>query len=175
MAEEATETARQDKRLEILWGFGAVIAGLVVVIGILAVTIIRTGGEARLLATEGREAVADVLDRREVETRSVDNEGRVRYDWDHFATLRFDTPDRRGVEVETRITPARYEALQVGDRVTIRYAASDPRVVEFEPGEKAGEVALLRWAAIGLGVIAAGIGGLMLRQYRQAGRSAGGA
>lgn len=151
---------------EAIYGLLAVIGGLAVVIAILLWSVLQTGHEARLLAEEGREAVADVLDLRREETRKVDDEGRVRFDIEHFVRVRFDTPDRRGVEVEAMVTAARYEALQVGDRITLRYAASSPEVIEFEAGERAGEANLLRWVALGMGVVAIGLGVVAVRQFR---------
>lgn len=162
--------ARRDwaARLEPIYGLLAVIAGLCVVIAVLSWFVVTTGVEARLLAEEGREAEAEVLDLRREETRKVDDDGRVRLDVAYFVTVRFDTPVRRQVEVETAISDARFAALRVGQRVLLRYAASDPGVIEFEAGEKAAEAAFLRWVALGLGVIAAGLAVLAVRQSRAA-------
>lgn len=155
---------------EAIYGLLAVIGGLCVIIAILLWVLVQEGGAARLLAEEGREAEATVMDLRREETRRVDDQGRVRFDVEHFVTVRFDTPARRGVEVEATVGADRHDALRRGDRIMIRYAASDPQVIEFEAGERAAEAAFLRWVALGLGVVAAGLGVLAVRQYRGAGR-----
>lgn len=151
---------------EAIYGFLAVIGGLCVIILILVWFLLQVGDAARLLAEEGREAEAEVLDLRREETRKVDDDGRVRFDIEHFVTVRFDTPGRRGVEVEAMVSAARHDGLRRGDRIVIRYAASDPGVIEFEAGERAQEAAFLRWVVLGLGAIALGLGVLAVRQYR---------
>jgi hypothetical protein len=153
--------------LDAMFGWYAVIGGLLVALAVVVWFLLDVGREARLLATEGREAEATVLDLREVKTRRVDNDGRVHHDIDHYARVRFDTPERRGVVAETRITEARFEMLEKGMMVPLRYAASDPEVIEFQAGEKAGEATLLRWAALGLAVIAGGLSVFAWRQRRK--------
>lgn len=150
---------------EAIYGLLAVIGALCVIIVILLWSVLQEGGAARLLAIEGREAVAEVRDLRREETRRVDDQGRVRLDVEHFVTVRFDTPAARGVEVEAMVEAERYAALRRGDRIEIRYAASDPGVIEFQAGDRAGEAAFLRWVAFGLAVVAAGLGVLAVRQY----------
>lgn len=166
MAEPAAK-ASSSIVLDTVFGWYAVIGGLLVALAVVVWFLLDVGREARLLATEGREAEATVLDLRRVETRRVDNDGRVRFDVEHFARVRFDTPEKRGVVAETQITEARFQALEKGMTVPMRYAASDPEVIEFQAGDKAGEAAFLRWAALGLAVIAGGLSVFAWRQRRK--------
>ena len=165
MAEPAAEKASSTV-LDAMFGWYAVIGGVLVALAVVVWFMLDVGREARLLANEGREVEAVVTDLRRVETRRVDNDGRVRYDVELYASVRFDTPGRRGVEAETQVTEERFLALEKGMRVPVRYAAPDPQVIEFQAGDKAGEAAFLRWVAIILAVIAGGLSVVAFRQRR---------
>jgi hypothetical protein len=154
------------RKLEALWGFGAVIGALVLIVLWILWHLAQVGGAARLLAEEGRDVTAEVVNLRQEVTRRTDAEGRGYDDFTSFVTVRFDTFETRGVTVEAEVDDDRYAGLSLGQRIDLRYAASDPQVIEFEPGEAAGETAFLRWVAIGLGLIAAVLAGVALRQYR---------
>lgn len=121
------------------------------------------GAEARLIAAEGRAAEAVVADSRISETRSG---GRV--DEDYFVTLRFTDAAGQSHEVEVEVTSDRHAVLPEGSTLTLRYAPSDPRVVEITPGDLAAATRRANIAALILGGVAVvfGAGWAMIRRPR---------
>ncbi len=123
--------------------------------------------EARLLAAEGQEAVAEVLDRRIIETRSTDSDGRTTTSRTYYLRLAFTTAAGDRVEIEPSVGQARYEATPQGTRLTLRYAPSNPAVIEFEAGGREAEAGVLRLVWQGLALLVVVFTGLALWKLRR--------
>ena len=118
------------------------------------------GAEARLLEAEGQEALAQVTDHRIVETRERDHDGRVSTSTSYYVTLAFAPAGGAPVTVEHSVSRDRYEALKTGDEVALIYAASDPGVIEFARGDRAGEAVALGWVSVVTGAVSLVLGGI---------------
>jgi Protein of unknown function (DUF3592) len=139
------------------------------------------GEDAKLLAAEGREIEAEVLNRRIVETIEYDRDtgsnsnssfDRQRKKTTHYVTLAYNPSENERIEMETSVSQSRYQALGNGAKVKIFYAPSNPQLIEFEKGEKAGEAKLFSWISIGLMVVAVGMAALGIYLRRPSAASA---
>ncbi len=129
---------------------------------------------AVLLAREGQEVQAEVLDRRVTEKIEIDREKdlnsplRERKVTTYYLRLAYVTAAGERIETEVSVPQGRYEAAATGGTVRIFYAPSQPSVFEFERGEAASGARLFRWLSWGLGGLALVLAGLGLRLRRAA-------
>lgn len=132
------------------WAFCALI--LSVFSGFMFMGSVDGERDARLLAAEGVSIAAVVTDKRAaVSFRKHGASTSYRI------LLAYAPPNSAWIEVTETISKKRYDEVDVGDRMTIWYARSNPRVYEFKPGEMAGSARFGWWFAIAmaLGAIAA--------------------
>lgn len=133
--------------------------------------------DAALLAREGQEVQAEVLDRRITERIEVDRDKdlnsplRERKVTTYHLRLAYVTAAGERIETEVAVSRARYEAAETGGALRLFYAPSKPTVIEFERGEAAAEARAFRWVFWGLGVLSLGLAGLgvWLRRRERAG------
>jgi hypothetical protein len=121
--------------------------------------------DARLLAAEGTEIEAEVLDRRIVEKIEYDDDdkssgSRTRKTTTYCLTIAYSPSENERIEMETSVSQARYETSGTGAKIKLFYAPSNPRLIEFEKGEKAKSASFLRWFGMGLAVMAVGLAAL---------------
>lgn len=160
-------TPAQNSNIVAVAAFG-IIAGVCVLVAVLIWFIERgISAEARLLAAEAVEAPAVVLDRRMVESRNTDKDGHTTTSMSYYLRLEFVTAAGDRVEIEPSVGQERYDASPAGTTLTLRYAPSDPRVVEFEAGERAAEAGVLQWIWKSAGGLAAVFAVLALWKTRR--------
>lgn len=152
----------------ILYPMAAIFLVIAVVFHFVAGSVAR---EADLLASEGMEAEATVTDSRIVEIRKTDRDSdgftRTETDIDYYLTLEFVTAEGKTIELEKSVSNAQYNKHDKGDKLTLRYAKSDPTVIEFEKGSRAGDAGIFKWLSWGLGALGVILGGaatLLLRK-----------
>ena len=104
---------------------------------------------AKRFEAEGQDALAVVEDKYVREGR--DSDGNRTYTY--YFVLEFVTQRREEMSVSTSVGSRLYDRHGVGDELQIRYLASDPDTVEMEEGEYARGAAVLRWVALGLGIV----------------------
>ncbi len=129
------------------------------------------GEDAKRLAAEGQEIEAEVIGRRIVEKIEYDRDSnsnsnssfnRERKTTTYYVTIAYNPTGNERIEKETTVSRSRYEALGDGAKVKIFYAPSDPQLIEFEKGEKAGEAKFFFWISLVVGTLAVGLLGLGL-------------
>jgi hypothetical protein len=123
----------------------------------------QAGEESQLLATEGIAIEATVIEKH----RSRSGSRTRRHSNSYHIRLAYTPPGMARVEVDESFSRSRYEAVDVGDRMTIRYAPSRPRVHEFSPGDKASVARRVWWLAVGSAFGAMGAAVWAWRQWGQ--------
>ena len=120
---------------------------------------------ARRLAEGGQEIEAVITDKRIVEREEVDNDGDRRRSTNHYLTVSFTPPSGETVVADELVGQPRYDAAQIGQKVTLFYLPEEPTLFEFERGDKASDAGVFRWISIGLGGvgIAVALGAFLLR------------
>ena len=104
---------------------------------------------AQRVEAEGRDALAVVEDKYVREGR--DSDGNRTYTY--YFVLEFVTQRREEMTVSKTVGRAFYDTRDVGDELQIRYLSSEPSTVELEEGDYARGAAVLRWVALGLGIV----------------------
>lgn len=104
----------------------------------LAVAAVQ-GYAAQRLAREGVQATATVTDRQITERRRTNG---TRFET-YAVTLAFTTAEGTPTEARSQVDRARYETLTLGTPLALTYAASDPALIELEPGATARRAAAI--------------------------------
>ncbi len=141
---------RSEVARHVAWAIMAVI--LCLFAGFVFAMSVNAGRDGRLLAAEGVAIEAVVIDK-DTTTRHRRRHTSTSY---YYLLLSYTPPGMARVEVKESVSRGRYEAMDVGDRMTIRYAPSQPRVHELDPGEKAGSARFQSWMAVGAALGALG-------------------
>jgi hypothetical protein len=115
------------------------------------------GRDARLLEAEGRMTEAEIVEKWIVRGDDDDAD-------DYLVRLRF--ADARGQvhTVREDIGARRWNRLETGDTLPVRYAESDPSVIETREGETARTALWLGIAAAAMGAAALGLTARALRR-----------
>ncbi len=115
---------------------------------------------ARLLAAEGVETTATLVAGQVEEGRGDDR---------RIVTVAFAGPDGQEMRVRGVVSQALYGSLAVGDTLPVRYARSNPQVMEAEPGAVAGPARVTGWIAVVMGAVFAALLAAALRRRGGAG------
>jgi hypothetical protein len=147
----------------VLYGMAAVFLGIAALLYVVGQ---QAAADARLLAAEGVAVEATVGTRTVTETRSRDQDDRMKTTRSYRVELRFTTAEGKAVEVERGVSQAQYDRLEEGQPVEIFYVPSRPTLVGFEKGGDTGGAWVL-WgigAVFGLVGLGLGLGGRALRR-----------
>jgi hypothetical protein len=148
----------------------AAVAGILLLVAVGLVLGARaTAADGRLLAREGVPIEAEVMDRQiDEDWERTANGNRVKR-LAYHVTLRYHPEGRAPVLVRESVTKERYDALAKGARITVTHAPSDPRVFEFQAGDRMGEAWLMQVIGLAMGALAlgAGVGAWALRRAGQ--------
>ncbi len=117
----------------------------------LLLTIMSNSEEntARLFATEGIATTAQVQDK--YYTRDTDSDGDV--DVTYYLALSFTTHAERRMEIVTSVNQARYNRTDPGTTIPLWYLESTPDRVQLSQTEHADISNVLRWIALGFGLV----------------------
>jgi Protein of unknown function (DUF3592) len=118
--------------------------------------------KSRLIAAEGVAVVAEVTGL-EVEVSHGKNGPTRKY----MVDLVFPGPEGQQVSARRSVSRSLYNRLAPGSDLRLRYAASDPTVIEIEPGAMAEGAGLAGWSALlflALTAVFAGAEGLRRRR-----------
>lgn len=123
------------------------------------------GASAQRLAEGGQEIEAVITDKRIVEREEIDRDGDRRRSTNHYLTVSFTPSSGEAVTADELVGQTRYDAVQVGQKVTLYYLPEEPTLFEFARGDKASDAGVFRWLAIGLAGAgcAAAVGAFLLR------------
>ncbi|MGL4234827.1 hypothetical protein [Tabrizicola sp.] len=116
---------------------------------------IAAGRDSWLLAVDGTAIDAVVLDKHVAESDPERHRPAS-----YYLQLAYAPPGTDRVEVEDGVSPSRYDAVDPGDHMTIRYVPSNPDVFEIEPGGQTGSERFGWWLGIGsvIGALGAAVG-----------------
>lgn len=125
------------------------------------------GKDSRLLAAEGVTISATVVEKHIEDHRRRSGSGARRHSKSYHLRLAYSPSGLARVEVQESVSRRRYDVTEVGDLMTIRYAPSQPRVFEVEPGDAAGAARTQWWLAFGSALGALGSAVWAWRQWGQ--------
>ena len=126
-------------------------ASLIAAVGLLILTAFSAGNlySAGALDKDGEVALATVADKRFEVTTDSDGDDETVY----YVTFKFAAQARGEVTVESEVDWAYYDGVAVQDLREVRYLRSDPTLLEYEPGQFRRTGTLLRYIALGLGIV----------------------
>jgi hypothetical protein len=148
------------------WAILAVLLAVTAVV--LCFAFVQEEHAGRLLATEA--VVIDAV----VTTKVEDKRRRKSRSVSYHLGLAYTPPGKDKIAVKTSVSRLVYDATEVGDLFTIRYARSDPQVFEITAGERARSAQWTGLFAIVMGPVAFGAAFWAGRQWNSTGAVAEG-